>query len=228
LGKSLFRRPEREELDSFVVIGLGRFGSTVADSLVRLGHEVLAIDEDADIVRGLADRLTHVVQADSTDSDALQQLGVGEFPCAVVGIGTDIEASVLTVLALDELGVGEIWAKADSDKHGRILQRTGAHHVVYPESAMGERVAHLVTGKMIDFIEFDDGFAIVKTRAPRESADKTLAESALRSKYGVTVVGIKRPGTDFTYARPETVVRGGDVLIVSGPTRLVEKFAAIS
>jgi trk system potassium uptake protein TrkA len=228
LGKQLFRKQGREELDSFVVIGLGRFGSTVAESLVRLGHEVLAIDENADIVRGLADRLTHVVQADATNQDALRQLGAQEFPCAVVGIGTDIEASVLTVLALDELGIGEIWAKADSDKHGRILQRTGAHHVVYPESAMGERVAHLVTGKMIDYIEFDDGFAIVKSRAPREAVDKSLADSALRSKYGVTVVGIKRPGTDFTYARPETVVRGGDVLIVSGPTKLVEKFAALT
>jgi trk system potassium uptake protein len=229
LGKQLFgKREGREELDSFVVIGLGRFGSTVAESLVRLGHEVLAIDENADIVRSLADRLTHVVQADATDEEALRQLGAQEFPCAVVGIGTDIEASVLTVLALDELGIGEIWAKADSDKHGRILQRTGAHHVVYPESAMGERVAHLVTGKMIDFIEFDDGFAIVKTRAPREAADKTLAQCALRTKYGVTVVGIKRPGTDFTYARPETLVRGGDVLIVSGPTKLVEKFAALT
>lgn len=92
---------------------------------------------------------------------------------------------------------------------------------------MGERVAHLVTGKMIDFIEFDDGFAIVKTSAPRESRGRTLAESALRSKYGVTVVGVKRPRTDFTYARPETVVERGDILIVSGPTHLVEQFAAL-
>ncbi len=93
---------------------------------------------------------------------------------------------------------------------------------------MGERVAHLVTGKMIDFIEFDDGFAIVKTRAPREAEGKTLAECALRSKYGVTVVGVKRPRTDFTHARPETAIQQGDLLIVSGPTKLVEAFAAIT
>lgn len=212
---------------SVVVIGLGRFGGAVAESLVHLGHEVLAIDEDAALVQSWADRLTHVVQADTTNTETLRRLGVHEFERAVVGIGTDIEASLLTVLALSELKIPEIWAKATSVKHGRLLERTGAGHVVYPEAAMGERVAHLVTGKMIDFIEFDDGFAIVKTSAPRESLGRTLAESALRSKYGVTIVGVKRPRTDFTYARPETVVERGDILIVSGPTHLVEQFAAL-
>jgi trk system potassium uptake protein TrkA len=211
-----------------VVIGLGRFGGAVAQSLVRLGHEVLGIDEDADLVQRWSDKLTHVVQADATDSDALRQLGIQDLGRGVVGIGTDVEASVLTVLALHELGVDEIWAKAITAKHGQILERTGAHHVVYPEAAMGERVAHLVTGRMIDFIEFDDGFAIAKTSTPREAVGATLADSALRSKYGITVVGIKRPGTDFTYARPETMVERGDLLIVSGPTNLVEKFAALT
>jgi trk system potassium uptake protein TrkA len=99
--------------------------------------------------------------------------------------------------------------------------------VVYPEAAMGERVAHLVTGKMIDFIEFDDDFAIVKTRPPREAVGKTLAESQLRSRHGVTVVGVKRPREDFTYAKPDTLVVEGDLLIVSGPTQKVERFAAL-
>jgi trk system potassium uptake protein TrkA len=223
----LARKPAAASPGSVLVIGLGRFGGAVADSLVRLGHEVLAIDEDGTIVQSWASRLTHVVQADSTNSDALSRLGVAEFEKAVVAIGTDIEASLMTVLALSELGVPDIWAKALSAKHGRLLERTGAHHVIYPEVAMGERVAHLVTGQMIDFIEFDDGFAIVKTRAPKESFNRTLAESALRSKYGVTVVGVKRPKTDFTYARPETVIQPGDLLIVSGATDLVERFAAL-
>lgn len=213
--------------DSVVVIGLGRFGGALAESLVRLGHEVLAIDENETLVQSWADRLTHVVQADASNNETLRRLGVPDFARAVVGIGTDIEASLLTVLALSEVGVKDIWAKALSVRHGRLLQRTGAHHVVYPEAAMGERVAHLVTGKMIDFIEFDDGFAIVKTRAPQEAIGHTLAESALRSKYGVTVVGVKRPREDFTYARPETLIERGDLLIVSGPTHLVETFAAL-
>lgn len=214
--------------NSVVVIGLGRFGGAVADSLVRLGHDVLGIDENAELVQRWADQLTHVVQADATNTDTLRRLGVADFESAVVGIGNDLEASVLTVLSLVELGIRDIWVKALSLRHGRILERTGAHHVVYPEMAMGERVAHLVTGRMIDFIEFDDGFAIAKTRAPREAAGKTLAESALRSRYGITIVGVKRPRTDFTYAKPDTMIEAGDLLIVSGPTQLVEAFAALT
>jgi trk system potassium uptake protein TrkA len=214
--------------DPVVVVGLGRFGTSVAESLLRLGHEVLAIDEDRALVQKWSDDLTHVASADSTDEEALRQLGVGGFSRAVVAIGTNIEASVLTVLALAELGIEEVWAKAISRKHGQILERVGANHVVYPETAMGERVAHMVTGAMIDYIEFDDGFSIARTRPPREAQGKSLGESELRTHHGVTVVGVKRRGEDFTYARPETEVHPGDELIVSGPTRNVEKFSALT
>jgi trk system potassium uptake protein TrkA len=133
---------------------------------------------------------------------------------------------VLSVLALSEIGVPDIWAKALQDRHGRILERTGAHHVIYPEAAMGERVAHLITGKVIDFIEFEDNFAIVKTAAPAEAVGKALGESAMRSKYGVTIVGVKRLGEPFTYATAETMVEEGDFLIVAGQTRACELFAS--
>jgi trk system potassium uptake protein TrkA len=213
---------------SVVVIGLGRFGSAVADALVRMGQEVLALDEDPVLVEKWADELTHVAQADSTDELALRQLGVGDFDRAVVAIGTDIEASVLTVLALADLGVPDIWAKAITRKHGHILEKVGAHHVVYPEFSMGERVAHMLVGGMMDYIEFDDDFSIARTMAPSFTWDRTLAESAPRSKHGVTIVGVKRTGDDFTYARPETTVHRHDHLIVSGPTAEVEKFCNIS
>lgn len=216
------------ESDSVVVIGLGRFGSQVALSLTRLGHEVLAIDMDGHIVQRYSDRLAQVVQADSTDEEALRQLGVGDFRRGIVGIGTDIEASVLTVLALNELGVQEIWAKSITSKHGKILDAVGADHVIYPEAAMGDRVAHLLTGRMLDFIEFDDGYAIAKVRAPAEAIGKTLAESALRTKYGITVVGVKMTGSDFTYARPETMVYGGALLIVAGKTPDVQRFSSVT
>lgn len=212
--------------DNVVVIGLGRFGGAVAESLLNLGHEVLGIDSDARIVQDWSDRLTHVVQADSTDTDALRQLGVQDFSRAIVGIGTNLETSVLTVLTLAEIGVSEIWAKATSVKHGKILARVGARHVIFPESEMGERVAHLITGRMLDYIEFDDGFAIAKVRAPREAVGRSLADIGLRSRWGVTVVGTKLPGEDFTYARPETVVPEGSILIVAGDTTRVETFAA--
>ncbi len=214
--------------DSVVVIGLGRFGSAVAKSLSQLGHEVLGIDESAERVQELSGVLTNVVQANTTNVETLRQLNVAEFQHGVVAIGSDLESSVLSVLALSELGVPDIWAKAVTDRHGKILERTGAHHVVYPEVTMGERVAHLVTSKIIDFIEFDDDFAIAKTRAPVDVLNKSLAESELRRVYNVTIVGVKRPGEDFTYGRPETIVRPGDLLIVAGPTRQVEAFAGKS
>jgi trk system potassium uptake protein TrkA len=213
------------EPETIAVIGLGRFGGQVARSLVRLRHDVLGVDSDPRLVDEWADELTHVVQADATDEDALRQLGVANLRQVVVGIGADLEASVLTVLALVEVGVPEIWAKAVTVKHGKILSAVGAHHVVYPEAAMGDRVAHLVSTRLMDYIEFDDGFAIAKTRAPQEAVGRTLAESALRTKYGITVVGVKRAREDFTYARPETVVRDGDLLIVAGRRELVERFA---
>lgn len=212
--------------DAVVVIGLGRFGGAVALSLAELGHEVLGIDESADIVQSWADRLTHVVQADTTDSETLRRLGVQEFSRAVVAIGTDIEASVLTVLALTDLGIPDIWAKSLEPKHGRILERTGAHHVIYPEADMGRRVAHLVASKMIDFMEIDEGVAIGKTRVPTAEAGRTLMECALRKRYGITVVGVKRAGQEFIHATPETTLEAGDLLVISGTPQQVEAFAA--
>lgn len=216
------------EYEPILVVGLGRFGTAVAESLQGLGHEVLAVDSRGPVVQQLADRFTHIVEADSTNEQAMRQLGAQDFTKAIVGIGTAIESSVLTTAVLVDLGVKEIWAKAITREHGRILDRIGAHHVVFPEHAMGERVAHLLSGKMIDFIEFDDGFAIVKTAPPREAINRTLAETALRKRYNITVVGTKRPGEDFVYARPETVVRKDDLLIVCGNTVDCERFAAVT
>lgn len=214
--------------DAVVVIGLGRFGGAVALGLAELGHEVLGIDESAEIVQAWADRLTHVVQADTTDSETLRRLGVAEFSRAVVGIGADIEASVLTVLALTDLGIANIWAKALEPRHGRILERTGAHHVIYPEADMGRRVARLVASKMIDFMELDEGVAIGKTRVPAAEAGRTLSDCALRKRYGIIVVGVKRAGQDFIHATPETVLEPGDLLVISGTPQQVEAFAAVT
>ncbi|PRX44723.1 trk system potassium uptake protein TrkA [Prauserella shujinwangii] len=211
-----------------VVIGLGRFGSSLATELTRGGSEVLGIDRDPKRVQRFADAFTHTVAADTTDPEALRQLGVPDFRRAVVGIGSDIEASILTTSLLSELGVPNIWAKAVSRQHGRILERVGAHHVVLPEHEMGERVAHLVTGRMLDYIEFEDDYAIVKTTAPVEAIGKALGETKLRGKYGVTVVGIKRAGQGFTYATAETVVHPDDILVVAGRREDVEEFADLT
>jgi trk system potassium uptake protein TrkA len=211
-----------------LLIGLGRFGSALAQELVALGFEVLGVDADGRIVQDHADLLTHVVQADTTDTEALRQLGAGDFPGAVVGIGTNVEASILTTAALADLGVPNIWAKAVTDSHGRILERVGADHVVFPEHDMGQRVAHLVSGRVLDWFELDENFAMVETVVPREFVGTTLGESALRARFGLTVVCVKPVDQGFTYATAETRLAEGDVLVVAGAPDQAEKFAHMS
>ncbi|MYR08071.1 TrkA family potassium uptake protein [Gordonia sp. SID5947] len=221
------RKPTRHGT-RVTVIGLGRFGSSLARELVLRGSEVLGIDSDPARVQRYSDELTHTAVADTTDRDALEQLGVPDFRHAVVSIGTDLESSILTTSLLSDFEIPKIWAKATSRQHGRILERVGAHHVVLPEHDMGERVAHLVTGRMLDYIQFDESFAMVKTLAPASIIGHSLSESGLRRKYGVTVVAIKHRGDDFAYASMDTVVRDGDVLIVAGRTHEVETFADLT
>ncbi|QNV38192.1 potassium channel family protein [Rothia terrae] len=208
-----------------LVIGLGRFGTATAAQLREQNKEVLAIEKDPVLVQKWAGLLTHVVEADATDIDALRQLGASDFTSAVVGVGTSVEASVLITANLVDLGIERIWAKAITPSHGKILSRIGAHHVVFPEADAGRRAAHLVSGRLLDYIEFDDDFAIVKMYPPKETHGFTLAESNVRSKYGVSVVGVKSPGEDFTYAAPDTKVSSRDLLIVSGQVDLIERFA---
>ena len=201
--------------DSVVVIGLGRFGGAVAQSLMRLGHDVMGIDREAEPVQTWADRLTHAVQADATNimvnENVMLQLGVADFSHAIVAIGSDLAASLMTLMVLSELGIKDIWVKAMTPEHGQIAQRIGAHHVVYPEADMGARVAHLITGRLMDFIEFEDGFAIAKINAPAETHNLTLAESHVRARFGVTVVGVKRLNEDFQHALGETRILPGDL-----------------
>ena len=209
-----------------LVVGLGRFGGAVATSLERMGHEVLGADSDGARVQEYADALTQVVEADCTDPTCLMRLGAKEFESAVVGIGSDIEASVLTVLALVDLGVPNVWAKATNEKHGKILERVGAHHVVFPEQRMGERVAHLVNERLLDFISFDRHFAIARLAAPEPVIGLPLEVSQCRKKYDVTVIGVKRKGEDFIHAVPDTLIMPEDELVVSGRIDRIEAFAA--
>lgn len=209
------------------MLGLGRFGKSLALELMAQGAEVMGIDASDTVVQKIASRLTHAVVADTTDEESLRQLSVHEFDRAVVGIGSDLEASLLTASALINIGVPNVWAKAISNSHARILTQIGVHHVVRPEHDMGKRVAHLVRGRMIDFIEFDDGFAMVKTTAPAFATDRSLGQTAIRTDYGVTVVAIKRPGEGFTYAAADTTLHPGDTIIVSGKVRDTERFAEL-
>lgn len=207
-----------------VVLGLGRFGMSVARELLRRGTDVLGIDADADVVAHYADELTHAAVADSTDEQALRRLDVHDATRVVVGIGVDLEASILTTSVLVDFAVPNIWAKAISHQHARILDRVGAHHIVLPEHEIGQRVAHLVTGRMIDLIRVDDDFVLATTHVPQRLQGTALGGSGLRRTEHVTVVGIKRPGQDFTYADTDTIPSGDDVIIVSGRPEDVARF----
>jgi trk system potassium uptake protein TrkA len=218
-------RPAVEHHGEIVVIGLGRFGSAMASTLVDMGHEVLGIDADEDRVQAHSDLLTHVAQADTTNERTLRQLGVGDAVTAVVAIGADVESSVLTTGALVDLGVPNIWAKALTESHGRILQRVGAHHVVFPEAEMGNRVARLVTGALIEYFALDDDFVLIETKVPRNLAGKRLGDTDLRANYKVTVVCIKPEGLAFTYAESATVLGEHDLIVVAGHRGDIERFA---
>lgn len=217
--------PQVNHQDSTLVIGLGRFGTAVAATLDRLGREVLAVEHNPNTVRQWSGRIP-LIEADATDMEALEQLGATEFGTAVVGVASSLEASVLITSNLVELGIGQIWAKAISATHGRILHRIGANHVVYPEYDAGQRAAHLVSGRMLDYIEMEkNGFSIIKMRPPHELHGFTIGQSKVRSRYGVTIIGLMSPGEHFEYATPQTMVGAEDILVVGGDSNLLEHFA---
>ena len=221
------RRPPRRRGD-VLVVGLGRFGSAVAESLVRQGVDVLAVDENPERVQRFAEDFTHTVQADATDGEAMRQLGIADLDASVVAIGSDIEASVLAVITLVEAGVPEIYAKAITRKHGKILTGIGAHHVIYPELVMGQRVAHMVTGGVQDYLELGDGIAVARSAAPSHTWEQDLATSALRTRHRITVVGVKRAAGGFVHAAPDTVIHEGDDLVLAGTVEDVEWFTALT
>lgn len=213
-----------EHEGEIVVIGLGRFGSSLAHTLVDMDYEVLGVDFDEQIVQEHAGSLTHVVQADTTSERALRQIGAADAVTAVVCIGTDIESSVLTTTALVDLGVRNVWAKAITTAHGRILHRVGAHRVVFPEAEMGSRVAHLVTGQALEYLPLDENFVIAEMMAPQELVGVELGNSNLRAKYKVTVVCVKPQGGQFTYADRDTTLSQSDLIVIAGHRADVDRF----
>ncbi|WP_241976168.1 potassium channel family protein [Cryobacterium algoricola] len=224
-GRRSSSRMTRE--DAVVVIGLGRFGSSLALELMKSGTEVLGIDGDADIVQAHNGLLTHVVRADSTKEETLRQLGVADFSSAVVAIGGDIQANILTASLLIKLGIGNIWAKAVSEPHGAILDQLGVSHVIYPEKDMGKRVAHLVRGVMQDYLEIGENFAMVKMAPPQETVGIPLAKTRVRPVHGVTVTAFLRGGAGWNYTTLETVLEADDVILVAGETERVEAFSRL-
>jgi len=215
------------EADSVAVIGLGRFGSALALELMAAGTEVLGIDLDAELVQALNGELTHVVRADSTKQEALRQLAVHEFDRVVVAIGSNVSASILTCSALLNMEVPVIWSKAVDDQHGLILEQLGVHHVIYPEKEMGRRVAHVVRGAALDFVEVAPGYAAVKAPVPSAIQGVPLGETGLRRTHGVTIAAYQHGAEPWQNADNTTVLRAGDTMLVLGPTAKAEGFAQL-
>lgn len=204
-------------MKQFAVIGLGRFGSSLARTLTTMGYEVLAIDLDEDKVEELADIVTHAVVADAQEDTVLKSLGIRNFDVVVVAIGQDIQTNILVTIMLKEMGVPKVVAKAATELHGKVLQKIGADTVIYPERDMGERVARwLVSGNILDQINLSPEYSLVEMKTPEEFSGTTLQESELRQKYGVTVLAIRR-GTDIIISPGAAQkIEQGDILIVIG------------
>ena len=201
----------------FVVIGLGRFGESVAKTLYSLGHDVLAIDMDEDSVQEISDSVTHAVQMDATDESALKTLGLRNFDVAVVTIGSNIQASVMITLLVKELGVKYIIAKGQSDLHAKVLYKIGADRVVLPEKDMGVRVAHnLVSDNILDHIELDPEYSIVEIVTPTSWVGKTLVDLELRARYEITVLAIKNGKSINVTPAPDEELKAGSILVVIG------------
>ena len=211
----------------FVVIGLGRFGSSVARALTQLGEEVLGIDLDEDRVQALSDQLLHVVVADATDPAVMESLGLRNFDVAVVSIGRRLQDSILITLALKEAGIPRVVARAVDDMHGRVLRKVGADRVFFPERDMGVRAAHSMVGsEIIDYIEFGSDYSIMEIEAPAKFVGATLGELGVRAKYGITVLALKRGGEVLTAPQAADLVEEGSVLVVMGRNSDLRKFTA--
>lgn len=211
-------------MKSFVVIGCGRFGSSVARTLYDLGNEVMVIDISEDAIREISEEATYAVQADAMDEAVLKDLGLRNFDVAVISIGSDIEASIMATLVVKELGIKRIIAKAQSELHRKVLDKIGADKVIFPERDMGVRVAHNLTStNILDFIELSPNYSIIEITAIEEWEDKTLGQLKLSTKYGLNVMAIKRGNKITVSPSGEIMIEKDDVLVVIGSMTDIKK-----
>lgn len=208
------------------IIGLGRFGGSIAQGLASRGVSLLAIDADMSVVQHHSETLRDVVCADSTDALSLRQLGLDPGWRAVVAIG-GIQQSLLTMTVLQDLGIEDIWAKAVSEQHALLLRRMGATHVVQPEADAGLRISQLLVSGMLDYTPIDRDFSVAKTPVPDEMAGRPLSESDLAKKLGVRVIAVLRADGSTNDANPSTVPLFGDVLVLWGSAADLEHFARV-
>ncbi|HAR84734.1 potassium channel family protein [Clostridium sulfidigenes] len=203
----------------FIVIGLGRFGTSVAETLYALGNDVLAVDIDEEAVQNIAERVTHAVQVDANDEVSLRALGIGNFDVAIISIGSDIQANILSTLLVKEMNVKHIITKANNAMHAKVLYKIGANRVIFPERDMGIRVAHnLCSSNILDYIELSPDFSIAEIVTPKEWEGHSLKDLDLRVRYSVNVVAIKRDDNIEVSPSADEVIQEGDIIVAIGGT----------
>ncbi len=214
-------------MKQFIVLGLGRFGSAVATTLVELGYEVLGVDSDPERVNALKNKITEAVQADISEERTLTELGAKNFDAAIVGVGSDLESSILATIMLKEMGIKYIIAKAQNALHRKVLEKIGVDKVVFPERDMGIRIARsLITPNIKDYIELEPDYSVIEIEALPDFVDKTLSELDLRNKYGINVLAIKRDNSFNISPQAKDVIKKGDFLIIIGETKKITKLAS--
>lgn len=201
----------------FAVIGMGRFGSSVARTLHEMGHHVLAMDKNEDSLRRVADYATHAVQIDATDPEALRAVGITNFDAVIVAIGADVQESILTTLLLKEIGVKKVVSKAVNELQGRVLEKMGADLVVRPERDMGVRVARSLASKhVVDMLELSPTFLVEEVNVGPKLSGRSLGDLDLRTRFGVNILLIKRDSQILITPTAETQLQSGDILVVVG------------
>ena len=211
-------------MKSFAIIGCGRFGQSVAKTLHKLGHEVLAIDKSLEAVQSISEEVTHAVQADVMDEGVLKELGLSNFDVAVIAIGSNLEASIFATLIVKEAGVPKVVTKAQSELHGKLLTKIGADKIVFPERDMGIRVGHnLVSNNILDFIELSPDYGILEITALDVWHNKSLSKLRLSAKHGINIMVIKKGDRIIVPPKAEDIIEKDDILVVIGSTRDINK-----
>ena len=215
-------------IKQYAVIGLGRFGVSVARRLYEAGHEVLGIDISEERVEDAESYVTHAVIADTTEVKALTSIGITNFDCVIVAIGIDMQSSILTVSLLKELGIKKIIAKALGKRHGQVLDKVGADWIIYPERDMGERVANqLLSPNMLNYIELSKEYSIEEIMIPSKMAGQNLRDLDIRAKYNVSVIAIVRDGDITISPSPDQIIEDKDILVMIGHRKDLTLFSNI-
>ena len=215
-------------MKQIIVIGCGRFGTSVSKTLTKLGHDVMVIDQNHEIIKEIAEYVAHAVQMDALDEASFRTIGLRNFDVAIIAIGSDLEASIMATLIAKEAGVKTVIAKAQNEIHGRVLERIGADKVIYPERDMGTRVAYgLVTPNILDVIEFSDDYSIVEIVALEGWENKTISELNLSRQHGMSVLAIKTGEKINIVPSFETMIKKDDIVVILGDNSKLKKISEI-